>query len=474
MNLTDDLDYPNEYASDARVNQALWFAANAKSVAPKAATTYQKTAAIANLSGLGYMGYMGATGGGVAKGAASGAATGATLGSIIPGLGTVIGGAVGAVVGIVSSVFGGKKPVRPSANQVANCKNMLVQYNQVAAQSPTLSSGAAFGEQALKDLNWCLMALYGNDIKNKDPRFFDGNFTDLMKIGTDIVAQVFRTPAGSMVNLSGTSNKIGKQTFSSPAQSFVNPPFISLYKLANDVFYPIAIAYCQATASKGAPGCQQLYSRPEYKRLLFDILGLIASRDIPQVSEAQLQAMQAQATANLATTTAATLPTVATVATQPVVSAALPITQAPASIPVASVPLTIAPSQTAVDTATNNLSAASGLTASQSDALAAALAQLQASGASQSQALSSALQSLAASGVNVTPAVQQAAAQTVAATDTPSTAGIGSVPIWVWGLGAAGLFFAFAMPQRGQSRGAGMGSFGKSLQRKRNPRRSRR
>lgn len=218
-----------------------------------------------------------------AQSAVSMAATGAKAGSIIPGIGNVVGAIAGLVLG---AVLGKKKPVRASGAQVAQCKQLLQEYASATAASPDLPLPLDLA--ALKDLNWCMMAVYGYDIRLKDPRFFDGNFTDLTAIARNMVRAIFTTPIGATVNIAETVNKIGKQTFRSSGLTFTNPPFTNLKAFARDTFAPVAIAYCQQAAGKGAGGCPTLYNRPEFARWLFDLIGYIAATELPQVNVADL------------------------------------------------------------------------------------------------------------------------------------------------------------------------------------------
>lgn len=210
--------------------------------------------------------------------AVSMAAAGAKAGSIVPGIGNVVGAIAGLAIG---ALLAQKKPVRPSGQQVAQCKVLLQEYQGAAAQSPSLPLPLDLA--ALKDLNWCMMALYGTDVRLKDPRYFDGSFTDLVQIARNMVRAIFTTPIGATVNIAETVNKIGKQTFRSSGLTFSNPPFTNLQAFARDTLLPVAIAYCQQTAGKGAGGCPTLYNRPEFGRWLFDLLGYVAATELPQV-----------------------------------------------------------------------------------------------------------------------------------------------------------------------------------------------
>jgi hypothetical protein len=236
----------------------------------------------ASMQGLGFCGCGGAgcnlSDAAQAQSAVNYAAIGAKAGTLVPGIGNIVGAVAGLVLG---AVLGRKKPVRASGQQVQQCRVLVQEYQSAAAQSPNLPLPIDLA--ALKDLNWCLMALYGPDIRLKDPRFFDGNFLDLVQIARNMVRAIFTTPIGATVNIAETVNKIGKQTFRSSGLTFANPPFTNLQAFARDTFLPVAIAYCQQTAGKGAGGCSGLYNRPEFARWLFDLLGFIAATELPQI-----------------------------------------------------------------------------------------------------------------------------------------------------------------------------------------------
>lgn len=220
-----------------------------------------------------------------AQGAAQGAAAGAKAGSVIPVVGTVIGAVVGAIAGWVLAK---KKPVRPTTAQKEACQIEVTDYMQYASQM-----GAAplpLDEAALKHINWCYMALYGADIKNLDPRYFDGNFVDLMNIAKDIVRKIYATKVGDTVQIVGTTNKIRGQTFRSAGLTFVNPTFTDLRDFTQRTFGPMAVEYCTQTAGKGSGGCGNLYQRPEFQRLLYDMLACAARQVLPNISESDLRA----------------------------------------------------------------------------------------------------------------------------------------------------------------------------------------
>lgn len=284
-----------------------------------------------------------------AQGAVKMAAMGAKAGSIVPGIGNVVGAIAGLVVG---ALLGKKKPVRASGAQVAQCQVLMQEYASAAAQSPALPLPVDLA--ALKDLNWCMMALYGPDIRLKDPRFFDGNFTDLTKIAQNMVRAIFTTPIGATVNIAETVNKIGKQTFRSSGLTFSNPPFTNLKAFARDTFQPVAIAYCQQAAGKGAGGCPTLYTRPEFSRWLFDLLGYVAATELPQVRAEDLNRPEpeaAPAPAPLPTPTSSPAPTPIAPPPQPLPTATLQPQPLPVPMPEPKIQIVQVPSAPAAQPA---------------------------------------------------------------------------------------------------------------------------
>lgn len=215
------------------------------------------------------------------------AALGAKAGSIIPVVGTVIGAVVGAVVGWLATK---KKPPRPSPQQVAECKALLNEYMSFAGQMPT--QPIPLDQEQLRQLNWCLDALYGSKVGLKDPRYFDPDVAAIfIPMAKQIVRLIYETPVGATVSLGKLSVKIGKQTFSFAGYSFVNPAFTNLKNFCDDYFVPIAVQLCKETAGKGAGGCDAYYGQtPEFRRWLFDLLGWAARTELPNISEADLSA----------------------------------------------------------------------------------------------------------------------------------------------------------------------------------------
>lgn len=220
------------------------------------------------------------------QGAAAGATTGAKVGSIVPGIGTVIGAAIGAVVGWLSTK---KKPVRATAQQVADCRALVAEYMNFARQSP--SQPIPLDRQQLIDLNWCAQALYGSDVGLRDPRWFNPGFTDgLIPMARLAVKKIYETPVGKNVDLPEFSFKDPKgRVLKFKGFSFVNPQFTDLKTFTDNYFSKAAISFCENTAGKGAGGCPKLYGHEEWKRLLYDLLAWAAREELPNISEADLK-----------------------------------------------------------------------------------------------------------------------------------------------------------------------------------------
>ncbi len=235
-----------------------------------------------------------------AQGAAGTSMAGAKAGTAIcPGIGTVIGAVVGAVVGWLA---GKSKPVRASAEQIAQCKATLTEYMSYAAQSPNAALPMEWTQ--LLDMNWCYQALYGAEIKLKDPRWFNPGFeSGLRPMAIDIVKKIYETPVGATVNLDAISFRDPKgRTIKFDAYSFVNPLFTNIKTFSEQYFEKMDLAFCEATASAGAAGCKLQRSHAEWKRLLFDLLFWAARTTLPNISEADLIAASqvAQATGTAA------------------------------------------------------------------------------------------------------------------------------------------------------------------------------
>lgn len=227
-----------------------------------------------------------------AQSAASLAATGAKVGSIIPGIGTVIGAVVGAVVGWLGAK---RPPPRPSAQQIAECKSLLSEYMGYAGQMP--DKPIPLEKEQLRQLNWCMDAIYGGKVGLKDPRFFDPDFEGtFVPMARAVVKAIYETPVGGTVNLAAIAFKFKGQTFATKGYSFVNPQFTNLKTFCDQYFIPMAVQMCKETAGKGAGGCQSYYGEtPEFRRWLYDLLGWAARTELPNISEADLAAASAVA-----------------------------------------------------------------------------------------------------------------------------------------------------------------------------------
>ena len=236
-------------------------------------------AARTHKNGIGFIGDAAQAGG-----AASTGATGAKVGTMImPGIGTVIGAVVGAVVGWIA---GKPKPVRATAEQIAQCRTMATEYLGFAAEYPSTCLPLELSK--IKDLTWCGAAIHGGMVKLKDPRFFTGGFDERVAICKQIVRKVYETKVGDTVEISGLSFTDAKgKKINLPGTSFVNKPFTTILELTERVLMPLEVANC-APWGKGA--CTAYIDIPLIKRTLFDLLGYAARTELPNISEADLRA----------------------------------------------------------------------------------------------------------------------------------------------------------------------------------------
>lgn len=242
---------------------------------------FQRARATAgNLSGLGDTAQ--------AQSAASYAAAGAKVGSIVPGIGTVIGAVVGAVVGWLA---GKSKPVRASAEQINACRSYVTEYMGYASQTPNAPLPMEYDQ--LKETNWCIQALFGGDIKLKDPRWFDNTFVNVLTpVARSLVKKIYETPVGQVVKMEQLSYKDQKgRTWTFQGREFTNPQFTDLKTFTDSIWIPMAIQICEnVSASGGFGGCGNNYRRPESMRLLYDLLAWAARTELPNISEADLKA----------------------------------------------------------------------------------------------------------------------------------------------------------------------------------------
>lgn len=372
--------------------------------------------------------------------AASYASTGATVGSIIPLVGTVIGAAIGALAGWI---LGGAKPVRASAQQIAECQTLITEYMGYAAQMPGVPMPVELPQ--LKQAVWCGDALYGAMVKLKDPRFFAGGFDEQVGILRQICRKVYETPVGATVELSGLSFRDAKgKQINLPGMSFINQPFISIQDLCDRVVIPLQIKNCEPW---GGAQCAGFFAIPFIRRIWMDLLGYAARVELPNISEADLKA---------ASTVAATIPNasakdvvsaVEAIIKRPVVreeTAALLTPQAPpgsTSAPVAPIPTeAIAPLIPPKPVQATPLPSDGGVYT----ALPVPVPSVPTGFPSVTgpDAMTQLMQSLIGQGMPPAQA-QQVAAQQLA----PTTAGLGGNSLWIAGaLGVAAVLFATARP----------------------------
>lgn len=326
------------------------------------------------------------------SGAASGAAAGAKAGSIVPGIGTVIGAVVGAVVGWLSAK---PKPVRATAEQIAQCGTLATEYLGYASQSP--SAPLPMELPQIKDLTWCGAAIHGGMVKLKDPRFFTSGFDERVAICRQIVRKVYETKVGETVEISGLSFKDAKgKKIALPGISFVNQPFMSILDLTSRILVPLEIKNCEPWG-KGA--CTAYFDIPLIRRTLFDLLGYAARTELPNISESDLRAAS-QVAATTGSAAKDVVSAVEQIINRNVVkgeTAALLTGQTDqpgvvAPTPVVNVPPSTAPSLPGVTT-----QAAADVTA--------LIQQLLAQNASANQATQAALDALAKTGTPITPSV---------------------------------------------------------------------
>lgn len=225
-----------------------------------------------------------------AAGIASTAASGAKIGSIIPGVGTVIGGVVGAAVGWLT----GRKKPRVSHEQFTECQNFVREYMNMAAGYP--GQPVPLELETIRQIGWCLTAVYGGEIDLREPQFFFGHVDDFVKIARAIVRRIYETPVGHTVQLSDITIAIaGRGSPTGPLQGadFANPPFTSLANFVRDPWTPMALKYCDIAAGKydkKRRGCSGYYNRPEWQRWFLDLLFWAARTELPNISEEDLRA----------------------------------------------------------------------------------------------------------------------------------------------------------------------------------------
>lgn len=375
-----------------------------------------------------------------ASGAASGAAAGAKVGSIVPGIGTIIGAVVGAIVGWLAAK---PKPVRATAAQVAQCKSMLTEYMSIASQSPNAPLPMEWTQ--LLDMNWCYQAIYGAEIKLKDPRWFNPGFESGLRVmAIEIVKKIYETPVGGTVNLDAVSFKDPKgRKIAFGSYSFVNPVFTDLKTFSANYFEKIDLAFCQATASGGSGGCAAQRAHPEWKRLLYDLLAWAARTTLPNISEADFAAASQVAATMPDTSAKNVVSAVEQIINRPVArgeTAALLTSRTDVPGVVAPVPVVPVPPSTAPPLPGVSTQAATDVTA--------LISQLIAQGQQTAQVTQSALDALRSSGAPITPAVTNAVGKEIVA---QQAGGFSTGSLLTVGGVLAGLFL-FSRPVRRAAR----------------------
>lgn len=196
----------------------------------------------------------------------------ASIGSIVPGIGTVIGAVVGLVAGWL---MGKKKPVRASKQQVADCKKLLAEYEQMILAMP--DEPIPMDRKQLEELHWCIQAVYGHQWGTKDPRWFNVGYVQFLDIAKSVVRQVYETPVGAQVVVPQKDFKDPKgRKLNIPGFEFKNPVFTSTRNLARD--------YMGTFYRHAAQGPANLV-----QRLIWDSVAWAAREALPNISEADLR-----------------------------------------------------------------------------------------------------------------------------------------------------------------------------------------
>lgn len=356
-----------------------------------------------------------------AQSAASLAATGAKVGSIIPGVGTVIGAVVGAVVGWLGAK---PKPVRPTAQQVAECKTLLSEYMGYARQMP--NEPLPMDMKMLKEINWCENAVYGGLMGLRDPRYFGiGIDTVLAPTAIALVKAVYNTPIGGTVNLGALSFKDPKgRTVKFSGYSFTNPQFISIKDLSDKYWLPALISMCKETAGKGAGGCEPYHVKEETKRWAYDFLAWAAREALPNISEADLKAASAVAATVPNTAASTVVQAVEQIIGRTVQSGETAALLTPATTPPTPPPATTTPPPVKIPTTPPastlpTVSTPPSPSTGTNGDIATLISQMIAQGASQTDAFNSAVTALQQQGQPVTAVEKQAIATEVQAASVP-------------------------------------------------------
>lgn len=345
-----------------------------------------------------------------AQAAASYAAAGAKVGSIVPGIGTVIGAVVGAVVGWLS---GKSKPVRASAEQVAQCKSLVGEYMGYAAQLPNKPIPLEW--EQLSQLNWCLEALYASDVNRRDPRWFDIEFHEAMRpLAIQIVKKIYETPIGATVTLDAISAKdIKGRTLTFQGFSFVNKPFTDLKTFNDEYFFNVIVKICEDMTKNNGGRCPQYHGRPEWRRLAYDLLAWAARTTLPNISEEDLKAASAVA-ATIPNTSASNVVS----AVEQIMGRTVQSGETAAALTTVTTPPTPAPAPPSTAPPVT-LPTISSVTAPAAGDVSTLVAQLLAQGQSQTDAFNSAVAALQSQGKVVTPADKTAIAAQVEQAASP-------------------------------------------------------
>jgi hypothetical protein len=337
---------------------------------------------------------------------ASYAATGAKLGTaIVPGIGTVVGAVIGVVVG---ALLGKKKPVRPTAQDVAQCNTVLQEYESISAQSQGKPVGSALGEGNLKSVFVCYEMVKAGT--TKDPRFLDGNWQVARDVTIEAVRKAFDAPPGTQVTLSTVGRKdIKGKAFRPFTVTYVNSDVNTLASIADKV-KQLIVGSCE-NYHKGSM-CTDGWDTPMFSKWCLDAVEWAATTFLPQIE--------------IPKDIAAPIPQLP----QPVQPLPAPISTPPTTAPVPVALPTLPPNASQAD-----IQAAVAAVAQQF--MQTQQAQAMTSQQAANAATAAAMQWLQSQGVKASPAA-------VADTAQATVAKAGSnAPLWI---GAAAALFAIAMP----------------------------
>lgn len=211
-----------------------------------------------------------------ATSAAQYAGLGAKVGSIVPGIGNIVGGVVGAIAG---AILGKKKPVRPSAEQIAQCNQVVNEYESAIAKYGDLPIGAALGEGNLKAVFVCFeMVRLGT---TPDPRFLDGNWQLARDVAIEAVKKAFAAPPGTRVSLTTVGRRdIAGKAFRPFTLNYTNSEANTLESIARKTveFHIGSCANYNARAR-----CEEIFAMPYLRHAVVDLVDWAASTYVPQV-----------------------------------------------------------------------------------------------------------------------------------------------------------------------------------------------